>query len=36
VANYITVLHEGRVFMEGSANEVRGNAKVQEIYFGEE
>lgn len=36
VANYITVLHEGRVFMEGSADEVRGNAKVQEIYFGEE
>jgi len=36
VANYITVLHEGRVFMEGSANEVQGNAKVQEIYFGEE
>ena len=36
VANYITVLHEGRVFMEGSANEVRGNAKVQEIYFGQE
>jgi branched-chain amino acid transport system ATP-binding protein len=36
VANYITVLHEGRVFMEGSAKEVQGNAKVQEIYFGEE
>ena len=36
VANYITVLHEGRVFMEGSANEVQGNAKVQKIYFGEE
>jgi len=36
VANYITVLHEGRVFMEGSADEVRGNTKVQEIYFGEE
>lgn len=36
VANYITVMHEGRVFMEGSANEVQGNAKVQEIYFGEE
>ena len=36
VADTITVLHEGRVFMEGSANEVRGNAKVQEIYFGEE
>jgi branched-chain amino acid transport system ATP-binding protein len=36
VGNYITVLHEGRVFMEGSADEVQGNAKVQEIYFGEE
>jgi branched-chain amino acid transport system ATP-binding protein len=36
VANSITVLHEGRVFMEGSADEVQGNAKVQEIYFGEE
>ena len=36
VANYITVFHEGRVFMEGSADEVRGNTKVQEIYFGEE
>ncbi len=36
VADYITVLHEGRVFMEGSADEVRGNTRVQEIYFGEE
>ena len=36
VANSITVLHEGRVFMEGSAEEVRGNPRVQEIYFGEE
>jgi branched-chain amino acid transport system ATP-binding protein len=36
VGSYITVLHEGRVFMEGSADEVRGNPRVQEIYFGEE
>lgn len=34
VANKITVLHNGRVFAEGSPSEIRNNEKVQAIYFG--
>jgi branched-chain amino acid transport system ATP-binding protein len=34
VANKITVLHNGRVFAEGTPAEIRNNEKVQEIYFG--
>jgi branched-chain amino acid transport system permease protein len=30
----ITVLQEGRVLVEGSPNEIKGNAKVQEAYLG--
>ena len=36
VADKITVMHEGAVFVEGSPAEIRGNSKVQEIYFGGE
>ena len=34
VAPRITVLHQGYVFAEGSAKEIRNNQRVQEIYFG--
>jgi len=30
----ITVLQEGRVLVEGTPNEIKGNAKVQEAYLG--
>src|SRR5262249_62104650 len=30
----VTVLHEGRVLVEGSPNEIKGNSKVQEAYLG--
>ncbi len=36
VASRITVLHQGAVFREGSPAEIRGDARVQEIYFGAE
>lgn len=34
VADYITVLHHGEVFMSGSPEEIRGDEAVKEIYFG--
>ena len=30
----ITVMHEGRVLVEGTPDEVKANAKVQEAYLG--
>jgi branched-chain amino acid transport system permease protein len=30
----VTVLQEGRVLVEGTPNEIKGNAKVQEAYLG--
>jgi branched-chain amino acid transport system ATP-binding protein len=36
VASRITVLHQGALFAEGAPAEIRGNARVQEIYFGSE
>jgi branched-chain amino acid transport system ATP-binding protein len=36
VASRITVLHQGALFAEGTPAEIRGNARVQEIYFGSE
>lgn len=33
-ADSITVMHQGRVLVEGTPDEVRGNAKVQEVYLG--
>ena len=36
VAESITVFHEGRVFEEGGVDAIRGNERVQEIYFGSE
>ena len=34
LAERITVLQEGRVLVEGSPDEIKGNAKVQEAYLG--
>jgi branched-chain amino acid transport system permease protein len=34
LAERITVLQEGRVLVEGTADEIKGNAKVQEAYLG--
>lgn len=34
LANRVMVLHQGRLLMEGSPDEVRGNAQVAEIYLG--
>jgi branched-chain amino acid transport system ATP-binding protein len=36
VADRISVLHQGSLFAEGSAKEIRNNPQVQEIYFGRE
>lgn len=36
VAEYITVLHLGRVLAEGTAEEVRANREVRQIYLGAE
>jgi len=33
-ADRITVLHQGRVLVEGTPDEVRGHPKVQEVYLG--
>jgi branched-chain amino acid transport system permease protein len=30
----VTVLQEGRVLVEGTPDEIKGNAKVQEAYLG--
>jgi branched-chain amino acid transport system permease protein len=34
LAQRISVLQEGRVLVEGTPEEIRGNAKVQEAYLG--
>jgi len=34
LAERITVLQEGRVLVEGTPEEIKGNAKVQEAYLG--
>jgi branched-chain amino acid transport system permease protein len=34
LAERITVLQEGRVLVEGTPDEIKGNAKVQEAYLG--
>jgi branched-chain amino acid transport system permease protein len=34
LAERVTVLQEGRVLVEGTADEIKGNAKVQEAYLG--
>jgi branched-chain amino acid transport system ATP-binding protein len=34
LADRVTVLHQGRVILEGSPDEVRANAQVREVYFG--
>jgi branched-chain amino acid transport system ATP-binding protein len=36
LASRVTVLHQGRLLLEGSPDEVRGNAQVAEIYLGVE
>lgn len=36
VADQITVLHQGCVFVEGTQKEISNDPKVQEIYFGKE
>ncbi|MSQ18213.1 MAG: ABC transporter ATP-binding protein [Betaproteobacteria bacterium] len=36
VADQITVMHQGSVVAEGTPQEIRANARVQEIYLGEE
>lgn len=35
IADRVTVLHRGRVIVEGSADEVRLNPQVREVYFGQ-
>jgi branched-chain amino acid transport system ATP-binding protein len=34
LADRVTVLHEGRVIAEGTAAEVRGDARVHDVYLG--
>ena len=34
LADRVTVLHQGRVILEGSPAEVRANAQVRDVYFG--
>ena len=34
LAERITVLQEGRVLVEGTPDEIKGNAEVQEAYLG--
>jgi branched-chain amino acid transport system ATP-binding protein len=34
IADYITVLHHGEVFLSGPPEKVRGDERVREIYFG--
>jgi branched-chain amino acid transport system ATP-binding protein len=35
VAERFTILHNGRLVMSGTAEEVKGNEEIQRIYFGE-
>jgi branched-chain amino acid transport system permease protein len=34
LAQRITMMHEGRVLVEGTPDEIKGNPKVQEAYLG--
>jgi branched-chain amino acid transport system ATP-binding protein len=34
VAQVVTVLHQGRIFVEGSVAEITANADVRKIYLG--
>ena len=34
LADRVTVLHQGRVILEGSPDEVQSNPEVREVYFG--
>jgi branched-chain amino acid transport system permease protein len=34
LAEWITVLQEGRVLAEGTPDEIKGNARVREAYLG--
>jgi branched-chain amino acid transport system ATP-binding protein len=34
IVDYVTCMHEGRVLVEGVPAEIRGNARVQEVYLG--
>jgi branched-chain amino acid transport system ATP-binding protein len=36
VSDWITVMHQGTVLAEGTPGEIQANAKVQEVYLGEE
>lgn len=36
LAQRITVLHQGKVFADGTPDEIRGDRRVREIYLGEE
>ncbi len=36
IAKRVTVLHQGSVLAEGSMDEVQQNAKVREVYLGQE
>jgi ABC-type branched-subunit amino acid transport system ATPase component/ABC-type branched-subunit amino acid transport system permease subunit len=35
VATEVTVMHQGEILAEGSADEIRGNETVREVYFGQ-
>jgi branched-chain amino acid transport system ATP-binding protein len=35
VATEVTVMHQGEILAEGSAEEIRGNETVREVYFGQ-
>jgi len=34
LADYVTCLHEGRVLVEATPDDIRTNTKVQEVYLG--
>jgi branched-chain amino acid transport system ATP-binding protein len=34
LADRVTVLHQGKVILEGTPGEVRANAAVRDVYFG--
>jgi ABC-type branched-subunit amino acid transport system ATPase component len=34
IADKITVLHEGRILVEGTPDEIRSNASVRSVYLG--
>jgi branched-chain amino acid transport system ATP-binding protein len=34
LADRVTVLHRGKVILEGSPDEVQSNPEVREVYFG--